>query len=302
MSRAFELSVGARSGLVRATNGSKCRSERSRSAMTLRARRSSGAGRRYTSDAATPSSRTSRSRTWSSMSSSTSRRTGGPKRRRVSSRSSAVSRFSASSSSTSRSSLRVTRKVKCSRISMPGNRWSRCAAMTSSSGTNLVAYMSASGDSSALSATRSIRGSTGGTLTRAKCSLPVRGLTRTTARFRERPEMYGNGCAGSTASGVSTGNTRLVNISPMRSCSSGESSSQRTIVMPSVARAGRTWSRYTRACIDISSDATSEICSSTSRGSRPDADRTAMPVAIRRLRPATRTMKNSSRLDPKIAR
>ena len=40
----------------------------------------------------------------------------------------------------------------------------------------------------------------------------------------------------------------------------------------------------------------SEICSSTSRGSSPEAERTAMPVAMRRLRPATRTMKNSSRL------
>jgi len=45
-----------------------------------------------------------------------------------------------------------------------------------------------------------------------------------------------------------------------------------------------------------------EISSKTSRGSRPEADRTARPVAIRRLRPATRTMKNSSRLLAKIAR
>ena len=44
--------------------------------------------------------------------------------------------------------MRVTRKVKCSRTSMPGKSWSRCAAMTSSSGTNRVSYMSASGDSS----------------------------------------------------------------------------------------------------------------------------------------------------------
>ena len=50
--------------------------------------------------------------------------------------------------------------------------------MTSSSGTNRVSYMSASGDSSGLGSTRSSRGSSGGTLTRAKCSLPVLGLTQ----------------------------------------------------------------------------------------------------------------------------
>lgn len=47
----------------------------------------------------------------------------------------AWSRFSASSSSTSRPSLRVRRKVWCSRASMPGNSSSRWAAMTSSTGT-----------------------------------------------------------------------------------------------------------------------------------------------------------------------
>ena len=45
-----------------------------------------------------------------------------------------------------------------------------------------------------------------------------------------------------------------------------------------------------------------QICSSTSRGSRPEAAGTATPAAMRRLRPATRTMKNSSRLVAKIAR
>ena len=44
-----------------------------------------------------------------------------------------------------------------------------------------------------------------------------------------------------------------------------------------------------------------QICSSTSRGISPEAARTATPAAIRRLRPATRTMKNSSRLLAKIA-
>ena len=45
-----------------------------------------------------------------------------------------------------------------------------------------------------------------------------------------------------------------------------------------------------------------KMASRTSRGVRPLAARTAMPVAMRRLRPATRTMKNSSRLLAKMAR
>ena len=48
--------------------------------------------------------------------------------------------------------------------------------------------------------------------------------------------------------------------------------------------------------------ARSTACSSCSRGISPLAARTATPAAMRRLRPATRTMKNSSRLLAKIAR
>jgi hypothetical protein len=146
------------------------------------------------------------------------------------------------------------------------------------------------------------RGSSGGTLTRAKCSLPVDGLTTTTPRFSESPEMYGNGCAGSTASGVRTGKICLRKNLCSRSCSSVPRSSSRTSVMPSRASAGCTCSAKTRACRAASSCARSAIASSTWRGLRPDAAVTASPVAIRRLSPATRTMKNSSRLDAKIAR
>ena len=45
-----------------------------------------------------------------------------------------------------------------------------------------------------------------GTLTRAKRS-PPSGSRTSTARLSDSPLMYGNGWAGSTASGVSTGNT-----------------------------------------------------------------------------------------------
>jgi hypothetical protein len=76
----------------------------------------------------------------------------------------------------------------------PPNRSVRCAAMTSSIGTNRFC------DSA-----RNL-GSSGGTLTRANtvaCRLP--GSAIMTARLSDRPEMNGNGWAGSTTSGVSTG-------------------------------------------------------------------------------------------------
>ena len=46
-----------------------------------------------------------------------------------------------------------------------------------------------------------------GTLILAKRSVSECGWRTSTARFSDSPEMYGNGCAGSTASGVSSGNT-----------------------------------------------------------------------------------------------
>ena len=49
------------------------------------------------------------------------------------------------------------------------------------------------------------RGRVSGTFTRAKYSLPESGSSMATARLSDNPEMYGKGCAGSTASGVSTG-------------------------------------------------------------------------------------------------
>ncbi len=85
-------------------------------------------------------------------------------------------------------------------------------------------------------------------------------------------------------------------------CSSRSSSDQRTISMPSSRSSGMTWSLKTRAWRCISSRLPSQSSSSCSRGSRPLAARTATPAAIRRLSPATRTMKNSSRLLAKMAR
>ena len=227
---------------------------------------------------------------WSSMDSSTSSRTDGPNLRRSSSFSRAARRFSASSSSTSRSSLRVTRNVCTPSTSMPGNSRFMWSAITSSSGTNLCGP------------TGTNREKIGGTLTRAKCSLSVLGLRTSTARFRDSPEMYGNGCAGSTASGVSTGKTRSLNSFLQAFCSSRVRSAHRSSSMSSLASAGTISSRNSRACRAISTGVSRQICSRTSRGNSLDADGTATPAAIRRLRPATRTMKNSSRFDAKMAR
>ena len=53
--------------------------------------------------------------------------------------------------------------------------------------------------------TSHIRGRTGGTLMRANAICCVSGSRTVTASESERSLMYGNGCPGSTASGVSTG-------------------------------------------------------------------------------------------------
>ena len=66
--------------------------------------------------------------------------------------------------------------------------------MTASSGTNAPRLP-----------TSRKRGRLSGTFTRAKRSSPFSGSRTSTARLCERPEMYGNGCPGPTASGVSTG-------------------------------------------------------------------------------------------------
>ena len=141
----------------------------------------------------------------------------------------------------------------------------------------------------------------GGTFTRAKCCLSDFGLRRATARFSDSPEMYGNGCAGSTASGVRTGNTRSLKSFLQYFCSSRSRSAHRTSSMPLSDSEGTRSSRNSCACRSLSSRDLVQISSRISRGSRPDAARTATPAAIRRLRPATRTMKNSSRLLVKIA-
>ena len=128
------------------------------------------------------------------------------------------------------------------------------------------------------------------------------GVADVTARLSDRPEMYGNGCAGSTASGVSTGKIRSVNSSCICFCSSCRARPSAAARCPASTSAGSTSSRNSSPCRCISSRASRQMASSTSRGIRPLAAGTATPAASRRFRPATRTMKNSSRLLAKIAR
>ena len=150
----MSLGLGALDGATgrggsRATNGGKRRSERSRSATRLSAGQVERRGQAV--DLAVVRRR-ARGRAGPARGRPCPRRPRGAPAGRTGGGSAPsparCRRFSASSSSTSRSSLRVTRKVKCSRTSMPGKSWSRWAAMTSSSGTNRVLYRSASGESS----------------------------------------------------------------------------------------------------------------------------------------------------------
>ena len=72
--------------------------------------------------------------------------------------------------------------------------------------------------------------------------------------------------------------------------------------MSLAANAGRTESRKTRAWRSAMLCVRPAMRINCSRGDNPSADRTDRPVSSRRFRPATRTMKNSSRLEAKMAR
>src|SRR5438552_915426 len=71
--------------------------------------------------------------------------------------------------------------------------------------------------------------------------------------------------------------------------------------MPSSCRSGKSRCRHVRASL-ISSSATCRISSSTSAGVRPSVDSSTTPASICCLRPATRTMKNSARMEPRMER
>src|ERR1700744_1466200 len=95
---------------------------------------------------------------------------------------------------------------------------------------------------------------------------------------------------------------RSRNSSRRLSRSSLDSSFQRRISMPWAFSAGETCSLKQAACRAVSRPARSSVRFSTWPGSWTLNPSTGRPAAIRRIRPATRTMKNSSRLLAKMAR
>src|SRR4051794_10736161 len=95
---------------------------------------------------------------------------------------------------------------------------------------------------------------------------------------------------------------RLRNSSLRPCCSPGVRSRHRRIWMPRAASAGRTPSRNTPAWRRVASRAAASVPRSTWLAICEPAPSTGKPATIRRVRPATRTMKNSSRFDAKMAR
>ena len=261
--------------------------------MICRPLRSTGPEILKTSSEVRSSSRSSSSSTSSDMESATSRRTAPWKRRRRSSISTAVSRSSASSSLRVRSALRVSRKAWCSSSSMPAKSAPRCAEITSSSATKRTC-------GPLVPPVGTHRARVLGTFTLAKRSSPSTGSRIITARFSDRSEMNGNGWPGSTASGVSTGNTRSSKCARSTARSSASSWSHDSRKIPSLSRAGRTRCASSRCCCAHSSSVTRRISATCSTGDRPSKPASVIPAATRSLRPATRTWKNSSRLVEKM--
>ena len=72
--------------------------------------------------------------------------------------------------------------------------------------------------------------------------------------------------------------------------------------MPRPVRAGLTCSAKTAACLLSSRPAWVRVLRSSWSAVCPSVPPTGKPAAIRRISPATRTMKNSSRLEAKMAR
>ena len=113
---------------------------------------------------------------------------------------------------------------------MPGNSASRCAAITCSSGDEPRARRAPRRSGGAAAAPSPAR----------SAARRVLASRTTTARFSDRLEMYGNGCAGSTARGVSTGKIRSSNsrVSCARASSSRSVQSQNST--PASCNAGAT--------------------------------------------------------------
>ena len=133
------------------------------------------------------------------------------------------------------------------------------------------------------------RGNTLGTFTRAKRRSPVSGSDTMAARLSARLEMYGNGWAGSTASGVSTGKIRRSNTSVNSIRSATSRSCHPSTFTPTSARAGTRVDRQSCSWRATITDTASPTTASCSAGVRPSAERTVRPTARWSFSAATRT-------------
>ena len=123
-------------------------------------------------------------------------------------------------------------------------------------------------------------------------------LRKTMARLRLRLRKTGKGCPWSTASGVSTGHTLRLKCACKNPFCSGLSWSGARMARPALAISrGAMKSRKFRYRAATISWVRAEIAASCSPGNIPSAPLSATPPASNCLSPATRTMKNSSRLD-----
>ena len=104
--------------------------------------------------------------------------------------------------------------------------------------------------------------------------------------------MYGNGCAGSTESGVSTGKMRVSNMRESSRCVGASSSSHEHEPDPEVAQAREQILAQQLVLPTRPARArAARIAASCSAGVRPSIERAPTSAAICVLRPATRTWK-----------
>ena len=210
-----------------------------------------------------------------------------PKRRRRSSSSTASSRSSASSSSRARSALRVTRNGQPPTTSMPGNSWSRWAAMTCSTGTNR-----------SLSGRAISRGTDGGTLRRANRWPPPSGSATRTAEVQRLVGDVGERVAGIEGLRGQDGEDVALELAGERLRSAGPSSLP--VASGGCPRLGQGRDEVVEQdpveALDLGVDLV-RMAASWASGLSPSGGAEVTPPATWSLRPATRTMKNSSRLE-----
>jgi len=141
-----------------------------------------------------------------------------------------------------------------------------------------------------------------GIFTRTGTNSSVSGWRSTNPRLVDRFDMNGNGCAGSRPSGVSAGETLRSKYSPASTRCAGVSVAQSASTMPCAASCGRSPPKH-RACSSSIAVTATRICASSSRVEprRATGSPSSSTSALPRSSP-TRLMKNSSRLDPTIAR